>query len=100
LGRRFATVIDCGLFHSLGDDERPLYVASLAAALEPGGRYFMLCFSELETRSGGPRRVTQAEILASFDQPPFRVLGIEPAALETNFEDGPRRCWLAHIQRL
>lgn len=61
LGRRFATVIDSGLFHSLSDAERPRFAESLAAALEPGGRYFMLCFSELETRNGGPRRVTQVE---------------------------------------
>jgi SAM-dependent methyltransferase len=99
LGRIFATVIDSGLFHSLGDDERLPFAASLAAVLQPGGRYFMLCFSELETRSGGPRRVTQAEISAVFDQPPFRVLAIEAAQMETNFSDGARRCWLARVER-
>src|SRR4029453_656573 len=29
LGRMFQTVLDCGLFHTFGGDERPGYVASL-----------------------------------------------------------------------
>src|SRR3972149_5041546 len=32
LGRTFATVIDCGLFHVFGDADRATYMASLAAA--------------------------------------------------------------------
>src|SRR5262245_17755307 len=35
---RFDTVIDCGLFHCLSDDERKVYVAGLATVLKPGGR--------------------------------------------------------------
>jgi SAM-dependent methyltransferase len=100
LGRTLATVIDSGLFHTFDEGERQRFADSLAAVLQPGGRYFMLCFSELETREGGPRRVTQAEIRAVFDRPPFRVLGIEAAQMETNFADGPRRCWLARIERV
>ena len=34
LGRRFQTVLDCGLFHTLDGDERPRYVASLASVTE------------------------------------------------------------------
>jgi 2-polyprenyl-3-methyl-5-hydroxy-6-metoxy-1,4-benzoquinol methylase len=100
LGLAFATVIDSGLFHTFDDDERSRFVDSLAAVLQPRGCYFMLCFSELETREGGPRRVTQAEVRAVFDQPPFHVLGIEAAEMETNFDDGARRCWLARIERV
>jgi SAM-dependent methyltransferase len=100
LARTFATVIDSGLFHTFDEEGRQRFADSLAAVLQPGGRYFMLCFSELETREGGPRRVTQAEIRAVFDRPPFHVLGIEAAQMETNFADGPRRCWLARIERV
>ena len=38
LGRRFETVLDCGLFHTFNGDERPGYVASLAqvtSTMEP-----------------------------------------------------------------
>ena len=99
LGRTFATVIDSGLFHTFDDQERPRFVDSLADVLRPGGRYFMLCFSELETRPGGPRRVTQAEIRGVFDEPPFRVLAIDPAQMEASLADGSRFCWLARIER-
>jgi hypothetical protein len=66
LHTKFDTVIDCGLFHVFSDEERPIFAASLSSALYPGGKYFMLCFSEHEPGSWGPRRVTQAEIRATF----------------------------------
>ena len=84
LGRRFRTVVDSGLFHTFDDEERPRYVASLAAATALGARVFVLCFSEHEPGEGGPRRVTQAELREAFDRPPFRVLSIEAAEMATN----------------
>jgi ubiquinone/menaquinone biosynthesis C-methylase UbiE len=62
LQNKFDTTIDCGLFHVFSDEERPIFAASLSSVLYPGGKYFMLCFSEHEPGSNGPRRVTQAEI--------------------------------------
>src|SRR5271170_580840 len=46
LGRRFQTVLDCGLFHAFDGDERPEYVASLASVTEQGGTLYVLCFSD------------------------------------------------------
>jgi len=100
LGRRFATVIDSGLFHTFDDRERGLFVTSLAAVLTLRGRYYVLCFSERELRDGGPRRVTQAELRAAFDSPPFRVLSIEEAEMAANLDDGGRKAWLARIERV
>jgi SAM-dependent methyltransferase len=99
LGRRFFTVIDSGLFHTFEDDERERFRGSLAAALEPGGRYLMLCFSEREHGDGGPRRVTRAELHGVFDRPPFRVLAVDAAEMATNL-GGARRAWFAHVERL
>ena len=82
LGRTFETVIDAGLFHTLSDEDRPRYVRGLAAVLRPGGRYFMIAFSELEPPGYGPRRVTQAEIRAAFAGD-WRVDSIRPAAFES-----------------
>ena len=42
LGRRFDSALDCGLFHVFEDPERPMYVASLASALQPGGVLHLL----------------------------------------------------------
>ena len=100
LGRTFATVIDSGFFHTLDDEERVRFAATLAQALRPGGRYFMLCFSEHQPGDQGPRRVTRAEIRDVFDQAPFRVLAIEPVEMSTRLPGGAVQCWLAKVERL
>ncbi len=46
LQNKFDTIIDCGLFHVFSDEERPIFAASLSSVLYPGGKYFILCFSE------------------------------------------------------
>jgi SAM-dependent methyltransferase len=67
LDRTFDTIIDCGLFHTFSDPERELYAEQLARILEPGGRLHILCLSDWEDASwGGPRRVSQAEIIDTF----------------------------------
>lgn len=98
LGASFDTVVDSGLFHTFDDGERLRFRAALATVLRPGGRYYMLCFSERETGSGGPRRVTKEEIRGLFDDGGFRVVRIDPALLETR-GDGGRQAWLAAIER-
>jgi ubiquinone/menaquinone biosynthesis C-methylase UbiE len=62
----FATAIDSGLFHVLTDEERPVYVRQVHRVLQPGGRYFMMCFSDKEPAGYGPRRVSKREIEACF----------------------------------
>ncbi len=81
LGNMFDTIIDCGLFHVFSDEEPPIFAASLFSALYPGGKYFMLCFSEHEPGSYGPRRVTQAEIRATFGKG-WKINYIREAELE------------------
>jgi ubiquinone/menaquinone biosynthesis C-methylase UbiE len=66
LERRFRTATDSGFFHTLSDEERPVFVENLAGVLHPGGRYFMLCFSNLEPGGYGPRRISQKEIRETF----------------------------------
>jgi 2-polyprenyl-3-methyl-5-hydroxy-6-metoxy-1,4-benzoquinol methylase len=100
LGRRFATVVDSGLFHTFDDEERPRFARSLAHALLPGGRYFMLAFSELETGEGGPRRVAQGEIRATFAEPLFRVVSVDAAEMSTRLDGQGRKVWLARIDRV
>ena len=47
-GERFASVIDCGLFHVFSDADRRRYVQGLARVVVRGGRLFLLCFSDAE----------------------------------------------------
>jgi SAM-dependent methyltransferase len=46
LGRRFETVLDCGLFHTFNGGERTRYVAGLASVTERDGTLYVLCFSD------------------------------------------------------
>ena len=66
LNEQFDTVLDSGLFHVLEDDDCPRFADSLRAVMKPGGRYFMMCYSDQQPGDRGPRRVTQDEIRASF----------------------------------
>lgn len=97
LGDTFDTVLDCGLFHVFSDEERQQFVESLSAVVRPGGRYFILCFSERQPGDAGPRRVTQAEIRTSFKSG-WSVDSIEPATIEVT--TGPEvLAWLASLTR-
>jgi len=100
LGEQFDTVLDCGLFHVFDDDDRRRYVDGLRAAIHPGGRYYLLCFSDRQPGHLGPRRVTKDEISASFDDG-WQVDSIEPATfdLTLTIDRGGALAWLAAITR-
>src|SRR5262245_19197255 len=50
---RFDNVIDSGLFHVFSDEDHRRYVEGLATVLKPGGRVFLLCFSDEEPGTQG-----------------------------------------------
>jgi SAM-dependent methyltransferase len=96
LRERFGTVLDSGLFHVFDDDEREAFVRSLAGVVEPGGRYFMLCFSDRQPGALGPRRVTQDEIRSSFANG-WSVDAIDAVEMITLY--GPVRAWRVSITK-
>jgi cyclopropane fatty-acyl-phospholipid synthase-like methyltransferase len=98
LGEQYDTVLDCGLFHIFDDDDRPRYVDSLRAAVPAGGRYFMLCFSDRQPGEWGPRRVTEAEIRASFADG-WTVDAIEAATIDITIDPDGARAWLVALTR-
>jgi cyclopropane fatty-acyl-phospholipid synthase-like methyltransferase len=98
LGEEFDTVLDCGLFHVLDDDDRGQLVDSVGAVLPPGARYHLLCFSDREPGDWGPRRVTQDEIRASFSDG-WRVDSIDAARIETTMGPDGVLAWRASIGR-
>lgn len=101
LRRRFGSVIDSGLFHVFADEERERYVASLESVIEPGGRYYMLCFSDREPADwGGPRRVTKEEIRSAFSEG-WRVESIRRAEFASIYHDrGGGKAWFSTIAKL
>jgi SAM-dependent methyltransferase len=100
LGRRFATVLDCGLFHTFDGEERPRYVASLASVTEPAGTLYVLCFSD-EGPDPGPHPVSQDVLRAAFNPGTgWTVAAIEPDRVQTSFHDHGAPAWLATIKRI
>jgi ubiquinone/menaquinone biosynthesis C-methylase UbiE len=98
LGQTFRSVLDCGLFHTFDDDERPAYVESLAAVTAPGSVLHLLCFSDMAPGNEGPRRISQSELRASF-RVGWNVVSIEVDGLETRFDSSGVPAWLARIER-
>jgi SAM-dependent methyltransferase len=100
LGRRFQTVLDCGLFHTFDADERPGYMASLASVTERHGTLYVLCFSD-DGPETGPHPVRQEELRVAFDPSHgWNVLAIEPERIETRFHDNGAPAWLATVKRI
>ncbi|MGB9175635.1 MAG: class I SAM-dependent methyltransferase [Methanoregula sp.] len=98
LSRKFDTATDSGLFHTLSDEDRPVFVDNLAAVLPHGGKYFMLCFSDLEPAGYGPRRITQQEIRDSF-RDGWIVNYIRPAVFESRTRVQGTRAWLSSLSK-
>jgi SAM-dependent methyltransferase len=64
--QRFASVIDSGLFHIYGGDERRCYVRGLANVVQPGGRLFLFVFSDEEPSAPSGCGVSRQDLLDSF----------------------------------
>jgi SAM-dependent methyltransferase len=100
LGRRFRTVLDCGLFHSFDGSERPVYAASLASATERGAILYVLCFSD-EGPGTGPHPVSREDLTAAFGADgDWEVAAIQPDRVQTTFHDEHGApAWLATVRR-
>lgn len=101
----FDWAIDSGLFHVFSDDDRSRYVDGLATALKPGGRLFLLCFSDEEPGDQGPRRVAASElreafadgwVIESIDATRFEV---RPDPKGMSFSDGGPKAWFVVARR-
>jgi ubiquinone/menaquinone biosynthesis C-methylase UbiE len=99
VGRIFATVLDCGLFHTFDGDERTRYVSSVASVIEPHGTLYVLCFSD-EGPDTGPHPVSQKALQAAFIGNEWTVAAVTPERIQTRFHDEHGApAWLARVQR-
>jgi hypothetical protein len=92
-------VLDCGLFHVFDDNERMQYRDSLRAVLPPGGRFYMLCFSDRQPGDWGPRRVTQDEIETCF-RDGWQADSIEASKIDINIDPDGALAWRVSISRV
>jgi SAM-dependent methyltransferase len=102
---RCDNVIDSGLFHVFSDEDRRRYVEVLATVLKSSGRLFLMCFSDEEPGTQGPRRVSRNEIENAFAEG-WKVETIEPSRFETRpdlkdftFSEGGPKAWFVVIRR-
>jgi SAM-dependent methyltransferase len=98
-GAQYDTILDCGLFHVFDDRDRACLVRNLHAVLAPDGRYFMLCFSDLQPGDWGPRRVSKQEIESSFADG-WSLDVIEASRLEITIDPEGARAWFVAVTRL
>jgi cyclopropane fatty-acyl-phospholipid synthase-like methyltransferase len=103
---RFDTVIDSALFHVFADEGRARYVAGLAHVTKPGGRLFLLCFSDEEPGTQGPRRVSEREIREAFadgwavEEVRADRFEVRPDLKDITFGEGGPKAWFSVIRRL
>ncbi len=101
LGRRFETVLDCGLLHTFDRDERTEYAESVASVTEHGGTLYVLGFGD-EGPGTGPHPITRGELRAAFNLGNgWNVSAIEPDRVQTRYHDeNGAPAWLATIKRI
>jgi cyclopropane fatty-acyl-phospholipid synthase-like methyltransferase len=102
---QFDNVIDSGLFHVFNDEDRQRYVEGLATVLKPGGRLFLMCFSDEEPGTQGPRRVSKQELHNAFAEG-WGIESIEPTRAEVRpdmkdlqFSEGGPKAWFVVVRR-
>ena len=73
--------------------------------VKPGGRLFLMCFSDEEPGTEGPRRVSRRELCEAFADG-WEVESIQPARCEVhpeftevNFSEGGPKVWFAVVRR-
>jgi SAM-dependent methyltransferase len=101
----FDSVIDSGLFHVFNDADRQRYIQGLATVLRPGGRLFLLCCSDEEPGTQGPRRLSRREIEEAFPDG-WNIETIEPIRFEVrsdlkdlHFSPGGPKAWLVVVSK-
>lgn len=66
----FDTLLDCAMFHCVGDDEaQRRYIATVSPLIRPGGKLVMFAFSAANPNPWmGPRRISEAHARALWEE--------------------------------
>lgn len=97
-GLEAETILDCALFHTFPDEEQAVYVRGLERVLSPGGKLHLLCFSELETRPPGPRRLSLNQITGAFG-PKWEVVEAVRCRYEDRVRPDGAQAWRVTLKR-
>ncbi|CAF3406381.1 unnamed protein product [Rotaria socialis] len=99
----YDVILDAAVFHVFSNKDRLIYIKNLEFLIKPNGLYIQLCFSEKETREGGPRRIKKSDLYELFSsQNGWTIESIEDAIYEST-SAGPLgldgRAYLSLIRR-
>jgi cyclopropane fatty-acyl-phospholipid synthase-like methyltransferase len=94
----FDSVVDSGLFHSLMDEERGVYVQKIDWVLRAGGSFFMLCLSDKEKRSSESQRISKPGIEKAFSHP-FRLNYIRDTVIRDTFRDKGAKGYITYATK-
>ena len=74
--------------------------------MKPDGRLFLMCFSDKEPGTQGPRRVSEAELHAAFAEG-WSIESIKPSRFEVRpdlkdltFSEGGPKAWFVVVRRV
>jgi cyclopropane fatty-acyl-phospholipid synthase-like methyltransferase len=103
---QFDSIIDCGLFHVFSDEDRKKYVQGLSSIAKSGSKLFLMCFSDEEPGTQGPRRISQQELRQAFSTN-WTVESIQPTRFEVipdlpdlKFSDGGPKAWFVIVRKI
>ncbi|HEU5331588.1 MAG TPA: class I SAM-dependent methyltransferase [Actinocrinis sp.] len=98
LGEIFDTALDSLVLHALRSEDRAGYLDGLRAVLRPGGRVFVLCYSDQQAPDTVPHTMSQAELESCFADG-WTLDSLEPSRSgSTVYPDGVA-AWLASATR-
>lgn len=93
LAAQFDIGLDSGLFHVLEPNSRIDFAKALRSVIPTGGRYYILCFSDLQPGKWGPYRISQEEIRKVFKDG-WVVESIEPSRFLIRTVPDGAHAWL------
>ncbi len=100
----FDALLDCAVFHCIGDDvAQRLYLAAVSPLVRSGGRAVMLVFSDANDAAtwSGPRRISAAHARSLWAEAGWRVDSIDEGVdFCHNMEGAPRRALLMLATRI
>ncbi|WP_433473676.1 class I SAM-dependent methyltransferase [Spirillospora sp. CA-142024] len=98
LDETFDTVLDSLVFHSLNGADRAAYLNGLTCVLPPGGRLFVLCFSDRQRgRVGVPHQLSRGQITASFTG--WQIDALQPTVCASDQHPDGIAAWLVSLTR-
>lgn len=102
LGERFEVALDSLVFHGFHGLERARYVESLGAALDPGGRLFVLCFAEEPPNRPARVHKVSAERITQAFADGWRIDAIDAVTVASALPSLPDglRGWRAALTRI